>query len=86
MTDEREWEFTDFHEPSLVGGVEIRVALDGRTAMVAWPWDLVEPARAVVRTVREMGWPVLTECGNMLPYKIDGATTDDTDYVILEAR
>lgn len=82
-----EWQLFEFADPTLVDGCEVRVSHDGRRALVIWPWHTpCEQYGAVVDRTRSMGFKFYTEFGNMLPYSVFGADTDDSDYVLLEAE
>lgn len=83
-----DWDLSDFTSASVVDGVEILLSADGKRALVVWPWHAnpeVEVRRAA-NTAQAMGYTTITEVGNLTPYRVPGADTGDSDFMLMEAE
>lgn len=85
LTDD--WQLTDFSDPTVTEGVEVSISNDGTKCIVIYPWHYtlhdVQPALEVAKCA---GFAVITEYGNLYPYTVAGADTDDSDFIILEVQ
>lgn len=84
---ESDWELEDFTSSTVIGGTEILLTQDGSKAIIVYPWhSRPSDSSPVWGTVRGMGFTIITEVGNLQPYTVPGADTDDSDYVLMEAE
>lgn len=73
---------TDFAPPVVVGDVEYRIHTASDMALVIWPWHTL-PTKTLFDELSRMGYSVTMETGNLAPYTVTGADTDDSDYLLM---
>lgn len=78
------WSLDDFAEPTVTDGMEIRLSLDGDRVLLIFPWHTPPTMTGDgVKMLQTMGWKYTHELGNLNPYTVVGADTDDSDYVLM---
>lgn len=82
---DRDWQLSDFNNPTIFDGVELCISTDGTKALVIYPWHYTLPdVQPALERAKDMGFTNITEYGNLYPYMVWASDTDDSDFILLE--